>query len=123
MAAVREVEDVHSWLPWKEKKLKEKKWQEVEAKYEIVETIVKPIYKICGVKQVEKFKSIVDRPQASDMDILNLTYVLKNGKEIKVVADEINRIEDWIIACYNGVLVGAFDEKELIGYYLVISND
>ena len=57
------------------------------------------------------------------MDILNLIYVLKNGKEIKVVADEINRIEDWIIACYNGMLVGAFDEKELIGYYLVISND
>lgn len=71
---------------------------------------------------MEKFKSIVDRPQASDMDILNLTYVLKNGKEIKVVADEINRIEDWIIASYNGMLVGAFDEKELIGYYLGVSN-
>ena len=57
------------------------------------------------------------------MDILNLTYVLKNGKEIKVVADEINRIEDWIIALYKGVLVGAFDEKELIGYYLGFLND
>ena len=45
MAAVREVEDVHSWLSWKEKKLKEKKWQEVEMKYEIMETIVKPINK------------------------------------------------------------------------------
>ena len=43
MTAVREVEDAHSWLPWKEKKLKEKKWQEVEAKYEIMETIVEPI--------------------------------------------------------------------------------
>jgi hypothetical protein len=50
MAAVREVEDVRCWIPWKEKKLKEKKWQEVEAKYEIMETIVKPIYKICGVR-------------------------------------------------------------------------
>lgn len=50
MTAVREVEDVHSWLPWKEKKLKEKKWQEVEAKYEIMEIIVKPIYEIYGVR-------------------------------------------------------------------------
>ena len=45
VAAMDEVESVHSWLPWKEKKLKEKKWQEVEAKYEIMETIVKPINK------------------------------------------------------------------------------
>ena len=52
------------------------------------------------------------------MDVLNLIYVLKNGKEIKVVADEIHRTEGWIIALYKGVLVGAFDEKELIGYYL-----
>ena len=52
------------------------------------------------------------------MDKLVITYILKNGREIKVVADEINRIEGWIIAFYKGVLVGAFDEKELIGYYL-----
>lgn len=52
------------------------------------------------------------------MDILNLTYILKNGREIKVVADEVNQIEGWIIAFYKGMLVGAFDEKELIGYYL-----
>lgn len=50
MAAVREVEDVHSWLPWKEKKLKEKKWQEVEARYEIMEMIIGPIYEVCGVR-------------------------------------------------------------------------
>lgn len=52
------------------------------------------------------------------MDKLVVTYILKNGREIKVVADEINRIEGWIIAFYKGTLVGAFDEKELIGYYL-----
>lgn len=52
------------------------------------------------------------------MDKLVVTYILKNGREIKVVADEVNQIEGWIIAFYKGVLVGAFDEKELIGYYL-----
>ena len=50
MAAMDEVEDIRCWIPWKKDKVKEKKWQEVEAKYEIMETIVKPIYKICGVK-------------------------------------------------------------------------
>lgn len=45
MTAVREVEDAHSWLPWKEKKLKEKRWQEVEMKYKIMEIIVEPINK------------------------------------------------------------------------------
>lgn len=43
ITAVREVEDAHSWLPWKEKKLKEKRWQEVEMKYKIMEIIVEPI--------------------------------------------------------------------------------
>ena len=52
------------------------------------------------------------------MDILNLTYILKNGREIKIVADEVQHIEGRIIAFYKGMLVGAFDEKELIGYYL-----
>lgn len=52
------------------------------------------------------------------MDKLVITYILKNGREIKVVADEVNQIEGWIIAFYKGMLVGAFDEKELIGYYL-----
>lgn len=50
MAAIHEVESVHSWLPWKEKKLKEKKWQEVEVRYEIMEMIIEPIYEVCGVK-------------------------------------------------------------------------
>ena len=52
------------------------------------------------------------------MDKLVVTYILKNGREIKVVADEINRIEGWIIAFYKDKVIGAFDEKELIGYYL-----
>lgn len=50
MSAINEVESVHSWKFWRVKKDKEKKWQEVEARYEIIETIIKPIYKICGVK-------------------------------------------------------------------------
>lgn len=50
--AMHEVEDVHSWLPWKEKKLKEKKWQEVEAKYEIMEIIVKPINKYLAERDI-----------------------------------------------------------------------
>ena len=48
--AISEVEDVRCWIPWKKDEVKEKKWQEIEAKYEIMETIVKPINKICGVK-------------------------------------------------------------------------
>ena len=45
------------------------------------------------------------------MDILNLTYVLKNGREIKVVADEVQHIEGWIIAFYKSVLVGLLMRK------------
>lgn len=43
--AISEVEDVRCWIPWKKDKVKEKKWQEVEAKYEIIKTIVEPINK------------------------------------------------------------------------------
>ena len=52
------------------------------------------------------------------MDRLVVTYILKNGREIKIVADEVNQFEGWIVAFYKGTLVGAFDDKELIGYYL-----
>ena len=45
-----EVEAVRHWLPWVERSRKEKKWREVEKKYEIMETIVEPIYKVCGVR-------------------------------------------------------------------------
>ncbi len=45
LAAIDEVESVCCWIPWKKDKVKEKKWQEIEAKYEIIETIVKPINK------------------------------------------------------------------------------
>ena len=43
VSAMAEVEAVRCLMPWKKDKMKEKKWQEVEAKYEIMETIVKPI--------------------------------------------------------------------------------
>lgn len=49
MMVLDEVEKVHSWFPWREKKLKEKKWQEVEKKYEVMDTVIRPICKICGV--------------------------------------------------------------------------
>ena len=45
VSAMAEVEAVRCLMPWKKDKMKEKKWQEVEAKYEIMETIVKPINK------------------------------------------------------------------------------
>lgn len=52
LVVIDEVESVHSWLPWKKKKLKEKRWQEVEAKYEIMEIIVKPINKYLAERDI-----------------------------------------------------------------------